>query len=76
MTLAVGRNITLEDALADAEARYVAANPKSRSRHLEAARSLPGGNTRSVLYYAPFPVTITRSPPLNVCALMPISVSS
>ena len=60
MTLAVGRNITLEDALADAEARYVAANPKSRARHLEAGRSLPGGNTRSVLYYAPFPVTITR----------------
>ena len=60
MTLAVGRNITLEDALADAEARYVAANPKSRTHHLEAARSLPGGNTRSILYYAPFPVTITR----------------
>jgi len=60
MTLAVGRNITLEDALADAEARYVAANPKSRARHLEAARSLPGGNTRSILYYAPFPVTIAR----------------
>jgi glutamate-1-semialdehyde 2,1-aminomutase len=60
MTLAVGRNITLEDALADAEARYVAANPRSRARHLEAARSLPGGNTRSILFYPPFPVTITR----------------
>ncbi|HEX5794932.1 MAG TPA: aminotransferase class III-fold pyridoxal phosphate-dependent enzyme [Geminicoccaceae bacterium] len=60
MTLAVGRNITLGDALADAEARYVAANPKSRARHLEAGRVLPGGNTRSILYYAPFPVTITR----------------
>jgi len=60
MALAVGRNITLEDALADAEARYVAANPKSRARHLEAGRVLPGGNTRSILHYAPFPVTITR----------------
>ena len=60
MTLAVGRNITLNDALADAEARYVAANPKSRARHAEAGRSLPGGNTRSVLFYAPFPVTIVR----------------
>jgi glutamate-1-semialdehyde 2,1-aminomutase len=60
MNLAVGRNITLAVALADAEARYVAANPKSRACHLEAGRSLPGGNTRSILYYAPFPVTITR----------------
>ena len=60
MTLAVGRNITLEDALEDAEARYVAANPKSRARHAEAARTLPGGNTRSILFYPPFPVTLVR----------------
>ena len=60
MTLAAGRNITLEDALRDAEARYVQANPKSRARHLEATRSLPGGNTRSILFYPPFPLTITR----------------
>jgi glutamate-1-semialdehyde 2,1-aminomutase len=60
MTMAVVRNMSLDDALADAEARYVAANPRSRTRHIEAAKSLPGGNTRSVLYYSPFPVTITR----------------
>jgi glutamate-1-semialdehyde 2,1-aminomutase len=60
MTLAVGRNITLEDALRDAEARYVQANPKSRARHLAARRSLPGGNTRTILFYPPFPLTITR----------------
>ena len=60
MTLAVARNITLEDALRDAEARYVQANPKSRARHLEATRSLPGGNTRSILFYPPFPLTIVR----------------
>jgi glutamate-1-semialdehyde 2,1-aminomutase len=60
MTLAVGRNITLEDALRDAEARYIEANPKSRARHAEACAALPGGNTRSILFYPPFPVTLTR----------------
>ncbi len=60
MTMAAVRNMSLEDALADAEARYVAANPRSGARHAEAARALPGGNTRSILFYPPFPVTITR----------------
>jgi glutamate-1-semialdehyde 2,1-aminomutase len=60
MTMAAARNMSLDDALADAEARYVAANPMSRERHVEAARSLPGGNTRTILFYPPFPVTITR----------------
>jgi glutamate-1-semialdehyde 2,1-aminomutase len=60
MTLAARRNITLEDALRDAEARYVEANPKSRVRHAEACDALPGGNTRSILFYTPFPLTIVR----------------
>lgn len=59
MTGLAQRNITLEDALREAEERYVAANPQSRARHLDAARHLPGGNTRSVLFYPPFPVTMT-----------------
>jgi glutamate-1-semialdehyde 2,1-aminomutase len=54
------RNITLEDALREAEERYVAANPKSQARHVDAARRLPGGNTRSILFYPPFPVTMVR----------------
>jgi glutamate-1-semialdehyde 2,1-aminomutase len=54
------RNITLEDALRDAEARYAAANPKSHARHVDAGRHLPGGNTRSILFYPPFPVTMVR----------------
>ncbi len=60
MTALAVRNMSLEDALKDAEARYAAANPRSRARHVEAARNLPGGNTRSILFYPPFPVTITR----------------
>ena len=54
------RNITLEDALREAEARYMAANPKSHARHVDAGRHLPGGNTRSILFYPPFPVTMVR----------------
>ena len=60
MTLAARRNITLEDALRDAEARYVEDNPKSRARHIEACEALPGGNTRSILFYPPYPLTIVR----------------
>jgi glutamate-1-semialdehyde 2,1-aminomutase len=60
MTLAARRNITLEEALRDAEARYVEANPQSRARHAEACDALPGGNTRSILFYPPFPLTIAR----------------
>ena len=51
-------NADLDAALADAEARYVAANPQSQARHLAARASLPGGNTRSVMWYSPFPVAL------------------
>jgi glutamate-1-semialdehyde 2,1-aminomutase len=60
MSIAERRNMSLADALNEAEARYVAANPRSRARHTDASRALPGGNTRSILFYPPFPVTITR----------------
>ena len=43
------RNLNLEAALADVEARYVAANPKSKARFEAATRDMPGGNTRTVL---------------------------
>ncbi len=53
-------NRDLDAALADAEARYVAANPKSEARHREAKAWMPGGNTRTILHYDPFPVGIER----------------
>lgn len=53
------RNIDLDAALADARARYTAANPASLARHRAAASALPGGNTRAVLYWEPFPLTFT-----------------
>jgi glutamate-1-semialdehyde 2,1-aminomutase len=39
---------------------YVERNPESRRLHESRARVMPGGNTRSVLHVAPFPLTIVR----------------
>jgi glutamate-1-semialdehyde 2,1-aminomutase len=52
------RNSSLDAVLADARQRFTDANPKSRQRHADAAASLPGGNTRAVLWYRPFPLTL------------------
>jgi glutamate-1-semialdehyde 2,1-aminomutase len=54
------RNLSLDAAVADAEARYVAANPQSKARFEAAARDMPGGNTRTVLHYDPFPVALVK----------------
>jgi glutamate-1-semialdehyde 2,1-aminomutase len=51
-------NTDLASAAAEAEARFVAANPKSADRHRRATESMPGGNTRTVLHYSPFPLTL------------------
>ena len=51
-------NTDLAGATAEAEARFVAANPKSRARAEVAARSMPGGNTRTVLHFSPFPLAL------------------
>jgi glutamate-1-semialdehyde 2,1-aminomutase len=51
---------SLGAALGDVERRYTEANPKSHAR-FEAARSfMPGGNTRTVLHYDPFPVGVVQ----------------
>jgi glutamate-1-semialdehyde 2,1-aminomutase len=39
---------------------YVEQNPRSAAEHKRARRFLPGGNTRSTLYYAPFPLVFAR----------------
>ena len=49
------------EALAEAKTRYAAANPASARRQDEAAASLPGGNTRTVLHYPPFPLAFTSA---------------
>jgi glutamate-1-semialdehyde 2,1-aminomutase len=60
MTSQAALNVTMEAALNEAEEAYVAANPKSRERELKARGSMPGGNTRTVLFYPPFPLTVAR----------------
>lgn len=51
------RNADVDAVLADARQRFTDANPKSLARHRNAAAVLPGGNTRAVLWYRPFPLT-------------------
>jgi glutamate-1-semialdehyde 2,1-aminomutase len=53
-------NVDLAGALAEAKAAFVAGNPQSRARHEAATRVMPGGNTRTVLFYDPFPLCIAR----------------
>lgn len=50
-----------ETALAQAYAEYTAHNPRSLARHQAATEVMPGGNTRTVLYSAPFPLGIARA---------------
>ena len=50
----------LQAQLDDAIARFVAENPASREEDAAAASALPGGNTRSVLFHPPFPLTVAR----------------
>ncbi|KAK4966074.1 hypothetical protein LTR66_012056 [Elasticomyces elasticus] len=44
-----------------AEAHYTARNLESRRIYNEAVKHLPGGNTRTVLYYDPFPLATVRA---------------
>ena len=54
-------NIKLADpikqALAEAHAAFSDRNPASYQAYLSACKHLPGGNTRTVLHAAPFPIT-------------------
>ena len=52
---------TVQEALSAAEERYVAANPRSRERQAAASAHMPGGNTRSVIYFSPFPFAVERA---------------
>ena len=49
---------SVKAAIADARSRYAAANPRSRAADEDAARHLPGGNTRTILHFEPFPLTM------------------
>jgi glutamate-1-semialdehyde 2,1-aminomutase len=53
-------NSDLQSALAEAKQAYIDRNPKSFARHQEACEAMPGGNTRTTLHNAPFPLTVVR----------------
>jgi glutamate-1-semialdehyde 2,1-aminomutase len=50
----------LDETLHKLRARYTQRNPKSLVQYESACRSMPGGNTRSSLFYGPFPLAIER----------------
>ena len=50
----------LDQALRSAEDAFVARHPCSQAAHRVAEAVMPGGNTRSVLFYAPFPLAMAR----------------
>ena len=54
------RQQALKLALQAAHADYIAANRASAERHRQRLARMPGGNTRTVLHYAPFPLTFVR----------------
>ena len=58
---ASGRNFDLQSAVDDVTARYVQANPRSRAQYERAQASMPGGNTRTGMFYTPFPLAIERA---------------
>ena len=60
---------SLNHAIADARARYVSANPLSLAADKSAERYMPGGNTRSVLHYEPFPLTMVAGEGAELVAL-------
>ena len=50
----------LDEAVRDARTAFTARNPNSAKQYAQATEVMPGGNTRTVLFYEPFPLTILR----------------
>jgi len=50
--------LTLAEAIDRAVERYTERNPQSALQYERAVQVMPGGNTRSVLFYSPFPLAI------------------
>ena len=56
-----GRNLDLDSAVDEVKARYVSANPSSRAQYERSKQSMPGGNTRTGMFYTPFPLSIGKA---------------
>ncbi|HKY95980.1 MAG TPA: aminotransferase class III-fold pyridoxal phosphate-dependent enzyme, partial [Kiloniellales bacterium] len=53
-------NSALKSRVDEVERAYVAANPKSKTRFEAATGPMPGGNTRTVLHFSPFPLGFAK----------------
>lgn len=51
----------IDTALNEAMARFAASRPKTRELHERATAVMPGGNTRTVLFTAPFPIRAEKA---------------
>lgn len=51
----------IDQALAEAITGFVASHPKAEAMQMRAAKVMPGGNTRSVLFSKPFPIRVERA---------------
>ncbi len=60
-TLDTSMTDILDAALIDARQRYAEANPASAALAARAAEVMPGGNTRSVLHFDPFPFRVASA---------------
>jgi hypothetical protein len=69
-------NLSIDAALASLRGQYAKANPQSRLMNEQAQAFLPGGNTRSVLHFDPFPLTMQRGKGAEVWDVTTISISS
>ena len=54
-------NDLLQRALEDAEQAFMARTPKSGAEYERACAVLPGGNTRTVIHFSPYPVRIVHA---------------
>lgn len=52
---------TIDSALSEAMALFAGKRPKTREMHDRAKAVMPGGNTRTVLFTAPFPIRAERA---------------
>jgi glutamate-1-semialdehyde 2,1-aminomutase len=60
MSVTVAPNADVVEALDEAKANYARANPGSRAVHEAALSSMPGGNTRTGMFFDPFPIAFAR----------------
>ena len=60
MSVTVAPNADVAEALDEAKETYARRNPKSRAVHEAALKSMPGGNTRTGIFFEPFPVAWSR----------------